>query len=100
MRLPVHQPTSIGLMLKQEFLEPLGLTQGELAKAMGVSRKTVNDLCGNRRDVTAETAFLLAKVLGTTPEFWRNLQHLNDGWLVRYGEALAARNLERIRHSG
>jgi len=54
------------MMLKEEFLAPLGISQGRLAKAMGVSRKTVNELCGNRRGVTAETAFLLSKVLGTT----------------------------------
>lgn len=91
LRIPAHQPTSVGLMLKDEFLEPLGITQGELAKAMGVGRKTVNELCGNRRGVTAETAFLLAKVLGTTPEFWLNLQLLNDMWLAKHSEALAAK---------
>ena len=48
-------------------MEPLKITQGELAKAMGVGRRAVNELCGDRRGVTAETAFLLAKVLGTTP---------------------------------
>lgn len=91
LRIPAHQPTSVGLMLKEEFLEPLGITQGELAKAMGVGRKTVNELCGNRRGVTAETAFLLAKVLGTTPEFWLNLQLLNDMWLANHSETLAAK---------
>ena len=91
LRIPAHQPTSVGLMLKEEFLEPLGITQGELAKAMGVGRKTVNELCGNRRGVTAETAFLLAKVLGTTPEFWLNLQLLNDMWLAKHSEILAAK---------
>ena len=56
-------------MLKEEFLAPLGITQGELAKSMGVGRKTINELCGNRRGVTVETAILLAKVLGITAEF-------------------------------
>jgi len=89
LKIPAHQPTSIGAMLKEEFLEPLGVTQGELAKAMGVGRKTVNELCGNRRGVTAETAFLLAKVLGTTPDFWLNLQLINDLWLAEHSEVLA-----------
>ena len=71
-KIPAHQPTHVGTMLKEEFLTPLNITQGELAKAMGVGRKTINELCGGRRGVTAETAFLLAKVLGTTPEFWLN----------------------------
>ncbi len=89
LKIPAHQPTSVGTMLKEEFLEPLGITQGELAKAMGVGRKTVNELCGDRRGVTAETAFLLAKVLGTTPEFWLNLQLVNDLWLAEHNELLA-----------
>ena len=89
LKIPAHRPTSVGTMLKEEFLEPLGVTQGELAKAMGVGRKTVNELCGDRRGVTAETAFLLAKALGTTPEFWLNLQLMNDMWLAGHNEVLA-----------
>ncbi len=80
LKIPAHQPTSVGAMLKEEFLEPLGITQGELAKAMGVGRKTVNELCGGRRGVTAETAFLLAKVLGTTPEFWLTNWNMRSPW--------------------
>ncbi|RII83349.1 HigA family addiction module antitoxin [Neopusillimonas maritima] len=89
LKIPAHQPTSVGTMLKKEFLEPLGITQGELAKAMGVGRKTVNELCGGRRGITADTAFLLAKVLGTTPDFWLNLQVINDMWLAKHNEVLA-----------
>ncbi|TNC79954.1 MAG: addiction module antidote protein, HigA family [Oleiphilus sp.] len=95
LKIPAHQPTSVGTMLKEEFLEPLGISQGELAKAMGVGRKTVNELCGGRRGVTAETAFLLAKVLGTTPEFWLNLQLINDMWLAQHNEVLA----DKIEHA-
>lgn len=88
LKIPAHQPTSVGNMLKDEFLTPLGISLGELAKAMGVARRTVNELCENRRGVTAETAFLLAKVLGTTPEFWLNLQMMNDQWIVKHREVL------------
>lgn len=95
LKIPAHRPTSVGAMLKEEFLEPLSISQGELAKAMGVGRKTVNELCGSRRGVTAETAFLLAKVLGTTPEFWLNLQFINDLWLAQHNEVLA----EKLEHA-
>jgi len=95
LKIPHHQPTSVGIMLKEEFLEPLGITQGALAKAMSVGRKTVNELCGNRRGITAETAFLLAKVLGTTPEFWLNLQLMNDLWIAQHNEILA----EKLKHA-
>ena len=87
-KVPARRPTSVGTMLKEEFLDPLGISQGELAKAMGVSRKTVNELCGNKRGVTAETALLLAKVFNTTPELWLNLQILNDLWLAKNSESL------------
>ena len=96
LKIPAHQPTRVGAMLKEEFLDPLGVTQGQLAEAMGVGRKTINELCGNRRGVTAETAFLLAKALGTTPEFWLNLQLINDLWLARHNEVLADK-LEQAR---
>ena len=96
LKMSAHQPTRVGAMLKEEFLAPLGVTQGELAKSMGVSRKTVNELCGNRRGVTAETALLLAKVLGTTAEFWLNLQLVNDLWLAKHNEVLAEK-LKRAR---
>lgn len=89
LKIPAHKPTSVGEMLNEEFLQPLSITQGQLADAMGVGRKTVNELCVNRRGVTAETAFLLAKVLGTTPEFWLNLQYINDVWVAKHNEILA-----------
>ena len=89
LKIPAHQPTSVGSMLKEEFLEPLKITQGQMAKAMGMGRKTVNELCSGRRGVTAETAFLLAKVLGTTPDFWLNLQLINDIWLAQHSDVLA-----------
>lgn len=95
LRIPAHQPTNVGAMLKEEFLEPLGITQGDLAKAMGVGRKTINELCVGKRGVTAETAFLLAKVLGTTPEFWLNLQFMNDMWLAQHNDVLA----EKLAHA-
>ena len=56
------------------------LTQGQLAEAMGVSRKTINELCTNRRTVTADTALMLAKAFGNSAKFWLNLQRRNDLW--------------------
>jgi len=95
LRIPGHQPTSVGVMLKEEFLSPLTISQGQLAKAMGVGRKTVNELCGNKRGITAETAFLLSKVLGTTPEFWINLQIMGDLWMAQHSEKLQSK-LEQV----
>ena len=66
MNITKRQPVSIGEMITEEFLVPMELTQGQLAEAMGVSRKTVNELCTNRRAITADTALMLAKVFGNT----------------------------------
>ena len=58
----------------------MGLTQGALAEAMGVQRKHVNELCNNRRNVTAPTALILARVFGNSPDFWLNVQRRSDLW--------------------
>ena len=80
MNITKKQPVSVGEMITEEFLEPLELTQGQLAKSMGVSRKTVNELCTNRLAITADTALMLATAFGNTAEFWLNLQQRNDIW--------------------
>ena len=72
------KPVSVGEILTEEFMQPMGLTQGALAKAMGVQRKHVNELCNDRRNVTAPTALILARVFGNSPEFWLNVQRRSD----------------------
>lgn len=73
-------PTSPGEILKEEFLKPMGLTQVELAKRMGVTIQRLNTVVTGKRAVTAETAILLARALGTSPNFWMNLQTNLDLW--------------------
>lgn len=80
MNVTKRKPVSVGDMLTEEFLVPHSLTQGQLAAAMGVSRKTVNELCNNRRAITADTALMLARVFGNSAEFWLNVQQRNDLW--------------------
>jgi addiction module HigA family antidote len=80
MQMTKHPPVSAGEMIVEEFLRPLMLTQAALADAMGVSRKTANELCTNKRKITADTALILARVFGNTAEFWLNLQQRNDLW--------------------
>ncbi|MDE3739007.1 HigA family addiction module antitoxin [Pseudomonas resinovorans] len=75
-----RKPVSVGEMLTEEFLEPMGITQGQLAEAMGVQRKLVNELCNNRRAITADTALMLSRVFGNSADFWLNLQRRNDLW--------------------
>jgi len=75
-----RKPVTVGEILTEEFMQPLGLTQGALAEAMGVQRKHVNELCNGRRNVTAATALILARVFGNSPDFWLNVQRRTDLW--------------------
>jgi len=74
-RIPKERvPTSPGEMLREEFLEPLGMTQVELAQRIRVPYVRVNELVNGKRRVTPSTALRLAKAFGTSPEFWLNGQ--------------------------
>jgi addiction module HigA family antidote len=61
-------------------MQPMGLTQAALAKAMGVQRKHVNELCNGRRNVTVPTALILERVFGNSADFWLNVQRRSDLW--------------------
>ena len=89
--IPKHRkPTHPGEVLLQEFLEPMGLSQVKLAHRMGVPVQRVNTLINGKRDITAETAILLSRVLKTSPEFWMNLQDARDLYEAREHLAHAA----------
>ena len=77
-------------------MEPMGLTQGALAKAMGVQRKHVNELCNDRRNVTAATALILARVFGNSADFWLNVQRRSDLWAAMHSPRDRKR-IERAR---
>ena len=80
-------PTHPGVILKREFLEPLGITQVAFAAHLGIPVQRVNELVRGKRGVTPETAWLLSQALDTTPEFWVNLQSAYD--LARSRPAVA-----------
>jgi addiction module HigA family antidote len=77
--IPSHRsPTHPGEILLEEFLNPLGITQVQLANHIGVPTQRVNEIVRGKRGVTPETAWLLGKALSTSPEFWLNLQATFD----------------------
>ena len=80
MRVTKRKPASVGEVLTEEFMVPLGLTQSDLAEKMCVPRKHVNELCNNRRAITADTALILARVFDMSPDFWLNTQQRTDVW--------------------
>lgn len=61
-----------------EFLEELGISQYRLAKAIGTPPIRVNEIVHCKRSITADTALRIGRALGTTPEFWLNLQRMYD----------------------
>ena len=71
-------PTRPGEVLLEEFLRHLGLTQVAFARHLGVPIQRVNEIVRGKRGVTSETAWLLSQALGTTPQFWMNLQSAYD----------------------
>lgn len=78
-RLPTHRaPTHPGEMLAAEFLEPLGMTQVELAERISVPFQRVNQIVRRKRAVTPDTALRLSRLFGTSAEFWLNLQQAWD----------------------
>jgi addiction module HigA family antidote len=84
-------PTHPGEMLLEEFLKPLGLTQTELAQRIRVSYPRVNEIVNGKRGITPDTALRLARLFGTTPEFWLNGQRNWDLW-----HAMHSRTAEEI----
>ncbi len=71
-------PTHPGVILSQEFLAPLGMSQVAFAAHLGVPVQRINELIRGKRGVTPETAWLLSEALNTTPEFWINMQAAYD----------------------
>jgi addiction module HigA family antidote len=79
-------PVTPGEILKEEFLAECDLSQGALARAIGISPNRITEIINNRRRITADTALRLALYFGNSPEFWMNLQ-------ANYDLKIASRNL-------
>lgn len=73
-------PTHPGEMLLLEFLEPMQMTQKDFAKHINWTYARLNEIINKRRGVSPESALVLADALGTTPEFWLDLQMKYDLW--------------------
>jgi addiction module HigA family antidote len=90
-RTPAHP----GEVLLEEFLEELGIPQLRFAETLGITVQRVNEIVKGKRGITPETAWLFSAALGTTPEFWMNLQIQYD--LAR---ARPAKKIPRLRAAG
>ena len=88
----IETPT-IGEILKEEFLEPMGITSYKLSKELGVSTTTILDLIHNRRKISVEMALRLSKFFGNSHKFWLNLQNEIE---IRQIQGKMAKELSRI----
>lgn len=94
-RVPTHRsPTHPGEMLLTEFLEPMGLTQRELADAIYVPYQRINEIVNGKRGVTPSTALRLAKFLNVSSDFWLNLQ---IRWDLYHANESEAQTVEKIQ---
>ena len=75
-------PTHPGAILREDVLPALRMSQQEFADRLGVSRVTVNTFLQERRDLSAELAARIAKLLGHTPESWIRMQEALDLWRI------------------
>ena len=94
-RVPTHRvPTHPGQLLLSEFLEPLEISQRELADAIDVPHQRINDIVNRRRGLTASIALRLGKYFGTSSSFWLSTQ---ARWDLYHAEREEAPALKRIR---
>ncbi len=88
-------PVTPGEILKEEFLFEYGLSQNQLAKAIGISPNRIAESVNNRRRITADTALRLGLFFGNSPEFWMNLQSHYDLKMAR--QSLRPEEAKRIK---
>lgn len=89
---PIMEPTHPGVMLAEEFLEPMGITAYRLAKAIGVPQTRISSIMHGRRRISADTGLRLSRYFGMSEGFWTGLQDDYERQLAkdRLGDALAA----------
>ena len=84
-----------GEILLEEFLEPMGISQNRLARAMGVPPRRINEIVHGKRAVTADTALRLARALGTSEQFWMGLQADYD---LEEARKTSGKTLEKVEN--
>ena len=73
-----HDPVHPGEILLEEFLEPLGISQYRLARAIDVPPRRINEIVHGKRGISTDTALRLSRAFGTSDRFWLNLQTRYD----------------------
>ncbi len=98
-RIPTHrEPTHPGEMLIEEFLNPMQITQRELADAIHVPYQRVNELVNKKRGITPSTALRLGKFFGVSADFWLSLQIRWDLYKAQQAEAAELKTIQDVHH--
>ncbi len=99
-RVPTNRvPTHPGEMLLAEFLDPMGLTQRDLADAIHVPYQRVNEIINGKRGITPSTALRLAKFFGMTADFWMKVQLRWDLFYAQQSEQDTLQTIRRYVHT-
>ena len=93
-----RSPTHPGVMLREEFLIPLGITQRDLADAVHVPYQRVNEIVNERRGITPSTALRFAKFFGNSAGFWMNLQLRYDLYEAKQDEGEVINEIHTLKH--
>ncbi len=86
MIIPKKRPIPIGEYIQEDILKEFNMSQGDLAKSLKVSRKTINDLVNNKRSLSVDMALRLGKFTETSPQLWLGLQQDLDLWDALHSE--------------
>lgn len=93
----IRKPTHPGEILKKEFIEPLGLTQSQLAKELNTTFRTINEIVNKKRNISPEMAIRLSRCFGTSEELWLNLQNQYDLYMVKEKKQDVLRDIRPLK---
>ena len=88
--MPMKNPPHPGRIVRQECIEPLGITVKEAAERLGIQRQTLNNLVNGKAGISPEMSIRLSKAFGSSPEVWLGVQ-------MEYDLAQARKNADRIK---
>jgi addiction module HigA family antidote len=97
-KMTMHNPPHPGEIIKEAYLQPLGLTVTEAAKALKVTRKTLSAVINGRTGISPTMAIRLSKAFNTTPQLWLNIQQSYDLWHAQ--KEMDASKVKILRVSG
>jgi addiction module HigA family antidote len=94
----MYNPPHPGEIIKEAYLEPLGLTVTDAARALKVTRKTLSAIINGRVGISSAMAIRLSKAFNTTPQLWLNIQQSYDLWQAQ--KEMDVSNVDTLRAAG